>query len=111
MARSFNGSSDRIALVDTGGLAFERTQAISVAGWVNTSTTATAQTILSRMNFGTPCGWSFFVRPTLQIALDMLANTGGTRMLAVTANSTVPSGSWAHMVATYPGDSNRHHSR
>lgn len=104
MARVFNGTSDRIDIANEATFDFDNAQARTMACWVYL-TGNNGGAILAKEAVTTFIGYSLFLEtfsgPVL--AFEIIGATNF--MQKFTANAAVPQNQWAHVAATYTGNS------
>ena len=93
------------SLANANDFSFERTDAFSIAGWVQTTTNRSG-TLLSKLDATSTTGWGLFqygTGTTPRFSLGLQGN-GGAGNYAMVATPAIPFG-WHYVVATYTGTS------
>lgn len=103
MARSFNGTTDKI----TASLPTTTTGPFTVSGWGYTTNTATTRQPIVYLGSGASNGYGLFIVTGSGGGTRFAALFGGIAWLDVVGAPSPPSANtWYHMAITYPGGGN-----
>lgn len=105
----FDGVNDHVVVGDVAAAQFERTDPFSVCAWIRTTSSASFDAIISKLDGSSPFpGWEFLVDSANDELVLQLINTVTTDHLRVDTSGASPApndGQWHHVVVTYDGSS------
>lgn len=99
-AFSFNGSS-YITCANESNFDFEYTNNFSISLWVKSSTSGTAEDLITKQNGSTSVGWRIGI--TSSNTVNFVLRTSGTAYSATSTSTNLHNGLWRHIVGTYGG--------
>lgn len=100
MARSFNGSTDRIDWANNWD---SQGQALSICAWVYLVDTTTNMYLFHHGSDNSTTGWLLSHKGDIATGVMQFWKNGSTALRRQTASGTIPTGQWTHLIATHDG--------
>jgi len=106
MARSFNGTNQKVQLANEANFDFDRLDTHTVSIWFNYTTHANFSAMFGRAETGTFRGFLLLLNNVIGALAYHLDNNNNINDVFVTYGAGQNDGVWRHVIVTYSGTSN-----